>query len=519
MNCPPVLLTMFNRPRHAARVVEAIAKVRPAQLFLAVDGPRPGVPEDVAAVSACRALADRIHWDCEVKTRFREENLGCREGMIDAVSWFFDQVEEGVILEDDCVPSEAFFPYAARVFAACADEPRFMQLSGYAHVENPGGGVYFLPITSSWGWGTLRRVWQGFLKQRDEITADFQAHPELHHSFDLEGAYPYSEMFRQNLRNQVSSWAILFYWYVYRQGGLVAYPPTSLIANIGQDGSGAHEGARAKSNDRPLQEPADGYSWTIAQPLVSNDECWRKVRELIAVRKGSEVRRENNKRKAKSKRLSLLDRFCQQIVQRGLRASGNERILRRKKSKAQKPAEPKPPAGFCQDPTAVLHPTASIQILSKRERAIVIGAHTHIRGELLTYWNEGQIEIGSNCYLGEGSRIWSQASVRIGNDVLISHLVDIHDSDGHPIEAEDRVLDGRSILQGQGYLLPTKTQSAPVVIEDKVWIGFKATILKGVRLGEGAIVAAGAVVTKDVPPYTLVAGNPAKKVKDLGRKA
>jgi len=166
------------------------------------------------------------------------------------------------------------------------------------------------------------------------------------------------------------------------------------------------------------------------------------------------------------------------------------------------------------DETAVIHSSAKFSNLSRTNHSIVIGAGTHIRGELLTFWNGGRITLGSSCYVGESSRIWSQSQVTIGNNVLISHLVDIHDTDSHPLDAALRREDAAAILAG-GYHLPTATCSAPVVLEDDVWISFKASILKGVRIGKGAIVAAHAVVTKDVPPFCVVAGVPARKIADI----
>lgn len=212
---------------------------------------------------------------------------------------------------------------------------------------------------------------------------------------------------------------------------------------------------------------------------------------------------------------SLFDKILKRLVRRGLRlieADGKQSARAGKKKE-----KGRVPKGVLLSESTVIHESAVFRHLSKAPDAIRLGDFTHVRGELLTYWNGGEIEIGSNCYIGEGTRIWSQASIRIGNDVLISHLVDIHDTDGHPVDAGDRVLDGRSILQGRGYLTPTKTASAPIEIGDRVWIGFKASILKGVRIGEGAIVAAGAVVTRDVPPFTVVAGNPAVPIRELAQ--
>ena len=170
------------------------------------------------------------------------------------------------------------------------------------------------------------------------------------------------------------------------------------------------------------------------------------------------------------------------------------------------------------DSSVTLHPTAEIENIHGDPAAIVIGAHTHVRGQLLTFWNGGKITIGEWCYIGEGTRIWSQASVAIGNYVLIAHLVDIHDTNSHPIDWKERRLDTEAILSGT-YRTPTQTVSAPVTIEDDAWIGFKATVMKGVRIGRGAIVSAGAVVTKDVEPWTVVGGNPAKTIAELSPMA
>lgn len=161
--------------------------------------------------------------------------------------------------------------------------------------------------------------------------------------------------------------------------------------------------------------------------------------------------------------------------------------------------------------TATLHATAKIDNIHGNRDAIVIGAHTHVRGELLTFWDGGEITIGEWCYIGEGTRIWSQAAVTIGNHVMIAHSVDIHDTNSHPLNWQERRLDSQAILSGS-YRSPTKTVSKPITIGDDAWIGFKATVLKGVQIGRGAIVASGSVVTKEVAPWAIVAGNPARVV-------
>lgn len=149
--------------------------------------------------------------------------------------------------------------------------------------------------------------------------------------------------------------------------------------------------------------------------------------------------------------------------------------------------------------------------------AISVGQMTVLRGELFVFPHGGKIDIGKWVFLGANSRIWSSAHVTIGDRVLISHDVNIHDTNGHPLDAVARFQQTQDIFL-RGHPLDIKTISAaPVSIGNDVWIGFGATILKGVTVGEGAIIAAKSVVTKDVPAWTIVAGNPARPIRELLR--
>jgi acetyltransferase-like isoleucine patch superfamily enzyme len=145
-----------------------------------------------------------------------------------------------------------------------------------------------------------------------------------------------------------------------------------------------------------------------------------------------------------------------------------------------------------------------------------IGNYCHIRGEI-TVFEGGSVAMGTHCFLGPGSRLWAQEGISIGNHVLISHLVDIHDGDSHSLHWKRRREEGVKLFEHMDDSRPVGVQTQPVMIEDNVWIGFKSTILKGVTIGRGAVVAAGSVVTTDVPPFTLVAGNPARIIKELPR--
>jgi len=155
---------------------------------------------------------------------------------------------------------------------------------------------------------------------------------------------------------------------------------------------------------------------------------------------------------------------------------------------------------------SVLLPEAQIENFTGVRENVHIGEHSYIRGRLLNYAHGGRIHIGDWCYIGVRSEIWSMDSIEIGNRVLISHDVNIHDGSGHAIDAGLRHQHFRHIIE---YGHPRSAEeipgvrSAPIVIEDDVWISFGVTILRGVRIGAGSVIAAGAVVTSDVPPGVI----------------
>lgn len=165
-------------------------------------------------------------------------------------------------------------------------------------------------------------------------------------------------------------------------------------------------------------------------------------------------------------------------------------------------------------PTAHLFRETRLVPGSVRE-SITIGDYAWIAGEILIQRTGATVIVGRYSCLGLDSRIWAQESVIVGDFVLISHLVDIIDNNSHSLAASDRRRDAINTFELQRPLDVSRIAASPIRIEDDAWIGAKSTILKGVTIGRGAIVAAGSVVTHDVAPFTLVAGNPARVIKTL----
>jgi hypothetical protein len=159
----PILLIAFRRPDLTARVLEAIRQVRPRQLFVATDGPRAGVAGEADQVRRTRALiASTIDWPCRLERLDQPGNLGCRRGVVAALDWFFEQVSEGIILEDDILPDPSFFPYAAELLARYRHDATVGAICGASVGRPPGDGCSyrfsrFVPV---WGWATWRRAWQ-----------------------------------------------------------------------------------------------------------------------------------------------------------------------------------------------------------------------------------------------------------------------------------------------------------------------------------------------------------------------
>jgi hypothetical protein len=154
----PVLLIAFNRPDLAQSTAQQIAAYRPAAVFLACDGPRDANEKAVVDETrdvVIRALGDEM----PVFTLLRDDNLGCKRSVEDAITWFFEHVDEGVILEDDCVPSRTFFEFCEQMLDRYRDDYRVMHVSGY-YGGNPAPGTYlFSQYPRVWGWATWRRAW------------------------------------------------------------------------------------------------------------------------------------------------------------------------------------------------------------------------------------------------------------------------------------------------------------------------------------------------------------------------
>ena len=160
----PVLVIAFNRPDHLRTLLSRLQEIRPINLYVAIDGPRDQIPGESERVQECRDLLKTIDWNCELHTLIRETNLGCGTGVSTAITWFFENVEHGVILEDDIIPTPSFFPFCANLLERYRDDDRVFAISGCNFVPpkgltQPDAPYRFSQVPHIWGWATWRRSW------------------------------------------------------------------------------------------------------------------------------------------------------------------------------------------------------------------------------------------------------------------------------------------------------------------------------------------------------------------------
>ena len=233
----PVLFLIFNRPDKTRQVFDEIKKARPQRLFVAADGPRASVAGEAEKCQATRDVIRQVNWECEVMTLYRDQNLGCGKAVSSAVDWFFEQVEEGVILEDDCLPDQSFFYFCQEMLKRYRDDTRVMHIGGsnFQRGEQVGDGdYYFSRLPHVWGWATWRRAWQRYDVTIHRFPA-FEAQRTIEHVFPGQPAIwqRYLTGFRRIYQGEWDNWDPQWIFANFSNHALTILPNRNLISNIG----------------------------------------------------------------------------------------------------------------------------------------------------------------------------------------------------------------------------------------------------------------------------------------------
>jgi len=246
-----LLFLVFNRPDTTAQVFEAIRKAKPPRLYVAADGPRANREGEAEKCTKVREIATAVDWPCEVKTLFREENLGCKYAVSDGITWFFEHEEQGIILEDDCLPHPDFFTFCETLLDRYAMDERVWVITGNNFQNGARRGeasYYFSRYNHVWGWASWRHAWQ-------KADMDIGFWPEWKTSAawrefwtDSVARRYWEKIFDRMYRAEIDTWDYPWTASVWYHGGLTATPNVNLVSNIGFGPDSTH----TASADSPL---------------------------------------------------------------------------------------------------------------------------------------------------------------------------------------------------------------------------------------------------------------------------
>jgi len=231
----PVLFLIYKRLDTTKQVFQVIRQAKPPRLYIAADGPRENIEGEAEKVKVVRDyVIKNIDWDCEVKTLFRDKNLGCGRAVSEAITWFFEHEEMGIILEDDCLPSLSFFWFCEELLERYKDDMRIFLISGF-NKQNKWkkyqASYFFSHFGGIWGWASWRRAWKHF----DIDMKDIDDFIKLNHFENLLGKRlgKIRQKIIYNSINKLDIWDYQWAYARHKNNGLAIVPTVSLIENIG----------------------------------------------------------------------------------------------------------------------------------------------------------------------------------------------------------------------------------------------------------------------------------------------
>lgn len=239
----PVLTMCFTRIDTMKQVFNQIKKIQPKTLYIAADGPRIDYPDDKEKCEILRKwIIDSIDWDCKVHTLFREKNEGCQTALVNAINWFFDNEEYGIILEDDCVPSLSFFSYCEELLKYYKNDKRVMHIAGYncaGRMKFSGNASYnFGAIQPVWGWASWADRWQKYNKIIDKSEVDnLISHPYFSKKYRQNFWF---KLFKTTDFLKLAAWDYQWTYCILKNSGYCAVPFKNLIQNIGFGSDSSH---------------------------------------------------------------------------------------------------------------------------------------------------------------------------------------------------------------------------------------------------------------------------------------
>ena len=253
----PVAFIIFNRPDPTKRVFEAIRQAKPKQLLVIADGPRSDRSGEAEKCNETRAIIDRVDWDCEVLTNYSHHNLGCKRRVSSGIDWVFSQVEEAIILEDDCLPAPSFFQFCQTLLEKYRDDDRISMIGGNSCQQEQTRTSYsylFSKYAHIWGWATWRRAWKDY-------DVDMKTWPECKENNLLQSAFhdiyeqkSWIEIFDNVYAGEIDTWDYQWLYTCFSQNRLSIEPNRNLVSNIGFGADATHTFCESPWSNMPTHD-------------------------------------------------------------------------------------------------------------------------------------------------------------------------------------------------------------------------------------------------------------------------
>ncbi len=294
----PVLFLIFNRLDTTQQVFEAIQKAKPPRLYIAADGARENVNGEHEKVKSVREyVLTNINWSCEVQTLFREENLGCKYAVSGAIDWFFENEEMGIILEDDCLPSQSFFIFCQELLLKYKNDLRVWHIAGnnfhFGWKRDAQYSYYFGGIYGSiWGWASWKNRWS-------QYSVEMKNYNELKNKQYIQNCYNSSNAVKtrindfDRIKNGFDTWDFQWVYTRWINNGLTVIPNINLVKNLGFGENSTHttatNGKRANMKyynmEFPLNHPSFVIRDSVSEDKFYNDfiklPLWMKAKKFL----------------------------------------------------------------------------------------------------------------------------------------------------------------------------------------------------------------------------------------------
>lgn len=238
-----ILFVIFNRPKNTKTVFEQIKKIKPSRLYIVADGPRDGIENEVDLCSETRSIIKKINWNCQLKTLFRNKNLGCGNSISQGITWFFENEAEGIILEDDCVPNMSFFQYCSELLAKYRNDTKITHINGLSYVNAPpenNDSYYYSRYFHVWGWATWKRAWVKYDFATRSLP-NFLSSGSIKHIFKEPQLQAFWENYFIQVHNyKIDTWDYQWVYANLANGGMSIMPFKNMIKNIGFGADSTH---------------------------------------------------------------------------------------------------------------------------------------------------------------------------------------------------------------------------------------------------------------------------------------